>query len=83
MARKYAADDADKQIHLAIATDGMQAITEQYHPQIVPTCTQEGSINKKIVPHNGNPPRSHLGATEEPPGSTLLDPMAPGAPQRR
>ena len=32
----------------------------------------------KDVPHNENPPRSHRGATREPPRITLLDPMLPG-----
>ena len=38
-------------------------------------------IKKTLVPHNGNPPSSHRGATKEPPGShrgsQFRDPMRP------
>ena len=41
------------------------------------------SKKKKVATHNGNPPSSQQGAGEEPPRTTLSDPMPPGMPSNQ
>ena len=52
--------------------------------KVAQRCRQDGPKPvKSVATDNGNPPGSHQGATKEPPGTTLSDPMPPGMPSNQ